>query len=386
MSSSAPSSLPSTPPSLDSPALLPPLGIASLSLGACTAGHTLPAKIAAAAAEGFSSLELFDLDWQDYRDTFAAENGYPTPCVEGDAASHAAAASLARLARDAGVSFSCWQPLRNFEGFVDPAEREKARRYAKGILDVMCALGTDLLLCCTTSTPAPATSGALEDCAADLAWLADEAARYTPPIRIMYEGLSFGAHRQRWQDAWEVVEKADRPNLGICLDSFNTLALEWADPYQPTGRLSDDVDEKLEENMQELVRRVPGDKIFFYQVADGRFMSPPLTPPSDPSIPRIRPWSRSHRLFPLESSLGAYLPVARFSDAVVATGYSGPWSLEVFNDSLSEEGEQVPRQHAQRAMKGVARAAREAYERAGKLCEERRKRTGITLLLRDAAC
>lgn len=93
-------------------------------------------------------------------------------------------------------------------------------------------------------------------------------------------------------------------------------------------------------------------------------MSPPLTPPTDPSVPRLRPWSRSHRLFPLEYSLGAYLPVDRFSDAVVATGYSGPWSLEVFNDSLNEEGKLVPQQHAHRGMKGLHLAASQAYERA----------------------
>jgi 4-hydroxyphenylpyruvate dioxygenase len=89
-----------------------------------------------------------------------------------------------------------------------------------------------------------------------------------------------------------------------------------------------------------------------------------MTPPTDPSVPRLRPWSRSHRLFPLERSLGAYLPVDRFSDAVIATGYSGPWSLEVFNDSLNDEGKLVPQQHAERGMKGLHLAATQAYERA----------------------
>ncbi|BGP20981.1 hypothetical protein JCM10213_000192 [Rhodosporidiobolus nylandii] len=372
-SSSAPSSLPSTPPStapsdIESPfPTLPPLGIASLSLGSCSAGHTLRSKLAAAAAAGFTSLELFDLDWQDFRDAYARENGYAVPAKEGDEGSKEAARELRRMADEVGVKWSCWQPLRNFEGFVDEQKRQEARDYAKGILDVLPLLGVDLLLCCTTSTAAPATTGDLSRCAADLAWLADEAASYTPPIRIMHEGLSFAAHRRSWQDAWEVLREADRPNLGLCLDSFNTLALEWADPYMEGGKQKD-ADERLEKNMQELVATVPGDKIYLYQVADGRLMAPPLTPPSDPSIPLIRPWSRSHRLFPLERSLGAYLPVERFSDAVVATGYTGPWSLEVFNDSLAEEGEGVPREHAKRGMEGLRRAAREAYERAGKIC------------------
>ncbi|GAA5826725.1 hypothetical protein JCM3770_002519 [Rhodotorula araucariae] len=371
-SSSAPNSLPSTPPALASLAALrqrplPPFGIASLSLGSCDS-HPLERKLAAAAEHGFASIELFDLDWQRFRDEFAREHAFSLPCAEGDAASVAAAQALAALCRRYGVAVSCWQPLRNFEGFVGEDDEREARAYAKGILDIMPILGTDLLLCCTTSTPAPRTTASLDKAVADLRWLADLAATYSPPIRVMYEGLSFGAHRRSWQQAWEVVEHADRPNLGLCLDSFNTLALEWADPYAEDGRLGPDVDDKLEDNLAELVRRVPGDKIFFYQVADGRFMSPPLTAPSDPSVPRIRPWSRSHRLFPLEHALGAYLPVSRFSDAVVATGYAGPWSLEVFNDSLAETGVEVPSEHARRGIEGLRRAASEAYERAAARC------------------
>lgn len=92
----------------------------------------------------------------------------------------------------------------------------------------------------------------------------------------MYEGLSFAAHRRSWQDVWEIVEAANRPNLGICLDSFNTLALEWADPYAISGLVSPNVDALLQANMEELVRRVPGEKIFFYQVAVSVVSVPPL--------------------------------------------------------------------------------------------------------------
>ncbi|KAM0787156.1 hypothetical protein ACM66B_006407 [Microbotryomycetes sp. NB124-2] len=342
---------------------MPSLGIASLSLGSFE-HHSLPDKLAAAADAGFESIELFDNDWWDFRDSYAAAHGLPKCQHDGDSVSRFAAAALGDLVKSFGLEISCWQPLRQFEGFVAENDRQEARNFAKGILDIMPLLGTSLLLCCTNSAPAPQTTGDLEACAADLAWLADEAATYSPPIRIMYEGLSFGTHRQSWQDAWQVVEAANRPNLGLCLDSFNTLALEWADPYSPSGRLASDVDERLAANMKELVARVPGDRIFFYQVADGRFMSPPMSPPTDPSVPRIRPWSRSSRLFPLEKERGAYLPVEQFSDAVVKTGYTGPWSIEVFNDSLADQDPSVPQQHAQRAMKGLSQAVREATSRS----------------------
>lgn len=370
MSYSPPNSVPSTPPSNTtglSTSFLPPLGIATLSLGSCDAGHTLEAKLEAAAATGFNSVELFDNDWYNYRDAFAKERGYPLPAEEGDLASREAAKELGNLAKRLNLRFSCFQPLRAFEGFVQEEDRRHAKAHAKGILDIMPLLETDLVLVCSTTNPAPQTTGDLDRAVADLAWLADLAATYSPPIRVMYEALSFGAHRRRWQDVWAVIERVNRPNLGLCLDSFNTLAFEWADPYSSTGRKSDDVDEKLEKNMEELLRRVPGDKIFFYQVADGKYMTTPLTPPSDPTVPLLRPWSRSCRLFPLEHSLGAYLPVERFSDAVIRTGYKGPWSIEVFNDSLSEKGAQVPYDHARRGFEGLRTAAIDAFVRAGKL-------------------
>ncbi|PRQ75671.1 Xylose isomerase-like, TIM barrel-containing protein domain-containing protein [Rhodotorula toruloides] len=319
--SSAPNSLPSTPPALASPptTLFPPvpvpLGIASLSLGSCES-HSLASKIRSAAEQGFANIELFDLDWQDFRDRFARENGYAVPCKEGDEASRAAAREVARLCRDAGVEISCWQPLRTFEGWVDEDDEREAREYAKGILDILPLLGTDLVLCCSTTAPASRTTPSLDKAVSDLRWLADLAATYSPPIRIMYEGLSFGTHRRSWQDVWEVVERADRPNLGICLDSFNTLALEWASPYTRSGRLSDDVDDKLEKNMRELVRRVPGDKVRpalpllhalpsdppFRRSSSTKSPTPvscplpsrlPPTPPSPPSVPGRVPTASS---------------------------------------------------------------------------------------------
>lgn len=259
-SSSPSSSLPSTPPSTSSLKLHPPLGIASVSLGSCE-HHRLEDKIRAAALAGFASIELFDLDWQRYRDEYARAHGYDLPCEEGGAASRAAARLLGDLCREEGIKISCWQPLRKFEGWVQPEDEQKARKYAKGVLDLLPALGTDLVLCCTTSAPATETTASLEKAASDLAWLADLAATYSPPIRVMYEALSFATHRQRWQDAWAVVERADRPNLGLCVDAFNTLAREWADPYSSSGRRSDTVDQELERNMAELVSRVSGDKV-----------------------------------------------------------------------------------------------------------------------------
>ncbi|KAJ5492492.1 hypothetical protein N7453_010589 [Penicillium expansum] len=77
-------------------------------------------------------------------------------------------------------------------------------------------------------------------------------------------------------------------------------------------------------------------------------------PPTDPETPSLLPWSRSHRLYPLEQSRGAYMPVELVAAAVLATGYRGPISLEVFSASLNQPGETVPAEHASRGIKGLS--------------------------------
>ena len=90
--------------------------------------------------------------------------------------------------------------------------------------------------------------------------------------------------------------QADHPALGICLDSFHILSRGG----DPAG-----------------IDAIPGEKIFFLQLADA---------------PHLRmdvlQWSRHYRCFPGQ---GAF-DVAGFAAHVLAAGYRGPLSLEVFND------------------------------------------------------
>lgn len=83
-------------------------------------------------------------------------------------------------------------------------------------------------------------------------------------------------------------------------------------------------------------------------------------------------WSRSSRLFPFEQDKGGYLPVREFTETVVnRLGWKGDWwSLEVFNDSLSEERAEVPQEHAERGvaslrtLKAELEASKEKEEKA----------------------
>src|SRR5579871_3575982 len=64
---------------------------------------------------------------------------------------------------------------------------------------------------------------------------------------------------------------------------------------------------------------VPGNKIFFVQFADA------------PTL-RMEPlqYSRHHRNFPYQGQF----PLTEFVKALNATGYQGPFSLEIFNDEF----------------------------------------------------
>jgi len=70
-------------------------------------------------------------------------------------------------------------------------------------------------------------------------------------------------------------------------------------------------------------------------------------------MPAMMIWSRSSRLYPCEREKGAFMPVSDFVKAVMNARYNGPWSIEVFNKSLQEQGEQVEQEHSVRARSGL---------------------------------
>lgn len=242
-------------------------GIATVSISG-----NLEEKIDAIAAAGFDGIEIFEQDFiADIR----------TPRAVGD-----------RI-RAAGLEVMLFQPFRDFEGLPEPL-RAKAFDRMERKFDVMQELGCDLVLVCSSAHPK--ALGGIDRAAADFAELGSRAA--ARGLRIGYEALAWGTHVNDHRDAWEIVRRADHPNVGLILDSFHTLG-RGIDP--------------------ETIRRIPGDKIFFVQLADA---------------PRIDMdllyWSRHFRNMPGEGDLA----ITAFMQAVMATGYSGPISLEIFNDQF----------------------------------------------------
>ena len=231
---------------------------------------TLPDKLEAAARAGFDGVEVMEADLLAFEDP---------------------PAEVRRIAFELGLTIDLYQPFRDFEAMPGPQRARNLDR-AERKFDIMEALGTDLLLVCSNTQAA-----ALDDdarAAADLRAMAERAA--SRGLRVGFEALSWGRHVRTWRHAWRIVEMAGHPALGLIVDSFHTLALR-DDP----GGLAD----------------VPGERIFFVQLADAprREMD-------------VLSWSRHFRNFPGQGDL----PVDAFVRAVLASGYAGPLSLEVFND------------------------------------------------------
>jgi 4-hydroxyphenylpyruvate dioxygenase len=242
------------------------------SIATVSISGNLPEKLEAIAAAGFDGIEIFEQD-------FIAHDGNPREV--GD------------LIRSMGLDITLFQPFRDFEGLPEPL-RAKAFDRAERKFDLMQDLGTDLVLICSSCHPD--ALGGIDRAAADFHDLGDRAAKRG--LRVGFEALAWGKHVNDHRDAWEVVRRADHANVGLILDSFHTLARK-IDP--------------------ETIRRIPGDKIFFVQLADAPLIDMDLLY-----------WSRHFRNMPGEGDLA----VTDFMKAVMATGYSGPISLEIFNDQF----------------------------------------------------
>ena len=242
------------------------------SIATVSLSGTLPEKLEAAAAIGFDGVEIFENDLLTF-------DGSPE--------------EVRAIAGNLGLAITIFQPFRDFEAMPEPRRAQNLDR-AERKFDVMQALGTDLVLVCSNTHAAT-----LDDdsrAMADLAAMAERAQRRG--LRVGYEALAWGRHVNRWRRAWTIVQAANHPALGLIVDSFHTLAVE--DDFAG-------------------IADVPGEKLFFVQLAD----APKLAMDS-------LSWSRHFRNFPGQGQL----PVAEFLRAALATGYAGPLSLEVFNDEF----------------------------------------------------
>lgn len=242
------------------------------SIATVSLSGTLPEKLEAIAAAGFDGVEIFENDLLYY-------DGSPR--------------EIKQMCADLGIAITLFQPFRDFEGCRRdrlPRNLERAERK----FDLMQELGTDLVLVCSNASAD--SIGDEQILIDDLRLLAEHAG--ARGLRIGYEALAWGRHVNTWQQVWNIVRQADHPNLGVLLDSFHTLSLK-GDPSA--------------------IAEIPGDKIFFVQMADAPILAMD-----------VLEWSRHFRCFPGQGEFD--LP--GFLAPIIKSGYTGPLSLEIFNDGF----------------------------------------------------
>ncbi len=257
----------------------------------CLSG-SLVGKLHACAEAGFDGVEIFEPD-------LVAAPESPE--------------EIRALAERLGLSLDLHQPFRDAEG-VEEEEFARVLHRAEAKLALMERLGIGTLLVC--SNVATATIDDDDVSAGQLRRLGDLAARRG--IRIAFEALAWGRYVDDYRRAWRIVELADHPAVGTCLDSFHILS-----------RGHDPAD----------IAKIPGEKIFFLQLAD----APALTMD-------LLSWSRHHRLFPGEGSFD----LTGFLRHVLAAGYAGPLSLEVFNDTFRQTDPARTARQALRSLRWLA--------------------------------
>lgn len=338
-------SLPSPPTSVTDSRWQP--AIATVSLGAAHL-HSITAKINAAAQHGQQGLELFHDDLAQLAKTLRqscetdASAGRTDREYEIDAA-HA----IRDLCAERGLHVLALQPFRHYEGLLDLDQHAQRIDELKHWVQLCKILGDDLFILIPSSFLDPSEiTGDRDRLVADLAQAADVAF----PIRIAYEALAWGTYINTWEESWSIVQRANRPNLGICLDTFNIAARVWADPSSPDGRLPAHADEDLQRSMDRLVREIDPDRVMMVQLADGERVDPQSAFLRAPGLPKLLAWSRNARLFPCEEERGGYLPIREVADACLnGLAYTGWVSMEVFSRTTQEDRPSVPSEHAARA-------------------------------------
>ncbi len=200
-----------------------------------------------------------------------------------------------------GLRVTGFQVLRDFEGLSGHLHDYKVD-IAKSMLEMCAALDCRVMLACSsTSTHA---SQDLDAIAGDLRKLAMLAVPLN--IKVAYEGLSWGRTINEFTTAWDVVCRADAPNLGLGFDSFHMVASKTP--------------------LEELEMLDP-QKIFLVQLAD--FMWTEAR-----SFEERMATARHFRVFPGE---GVHSDaIAELVIRLDALGYRGDYSFEVFNDDYQQ--------------------------------------------------
>ncbi|KAH7134087.1 xylose isomerase-like protein [Dactylonectria macrodidyma] len=318
--------------------------ICTMSLGRCFAGHSLPHKLDMAQKYGFQGIEVF------YEDLADLAKSYPGGDTDENQLS--AAREIRQLCDARNLEIICLQPFMHFGGIADRAEHRRRLQELQLWFQLSHILGTDLILFPSSFLSPDHVLDDMDLTVADFTEAADMGLQESPPIRFAMEALCWGTRIDTWEGSWEIVQRVDRPNFGVCLDSYNILGRIYADPASPTGRTQNYEDDTMN-SIKRMLSDVDVSKLFLLQVADGERLAQPLDekhPFYNAEQPTRMSWSRNARLFYGEPQYGGYLPVKQVLRTIVqGLGFEGWLSFEVFNRRLTETDKAVPEEMARRA-------------------------------------
>jgi len=318
--------------------------------------HDLPSKLEAISAAGFEAIELSMPDILSYAEKL---NGKQPDPKDFDTLVEVGK-EIKKLTQKYNLKILMLQPFSNFEGWIkgkQDEQRNDAWERARGWSRIMEAVGTDMLQ--VGSSDAPGISTSFEDSASDLAELADMLAEKN--FRIAYENWCWSTHATSWKDVWTIIKLANRQNLGLCLDTFQSAGGEWGDPRTQNGLLQDvsskdEIEKHWQASLKEMSETIPAEKIFLLQISDAYKMDPAIPDKVDDSGLRPRgQWSHDYRPLPYD---GGYLPIVDFLKATLATGFKGWLSIEVFDGQGPEKYDGM-QPFAEKAMKSVDRMVKE---------------------------
>jgi len=225
-----------------------------------------------------------------------------------------------------GLRVTGFQVLRDFEGLSGHLHDYKVD-IARSMIEMCAALGSRVMLACSSTSVH--ASDEREHIARDLRKLAMMALPFG--IQVAFEGLSWGRHINDCIGAWDVVQRADAPNLGLGIDSYHSFATKT-----PVEAL-DGVDPA---------------KIFLVQLSDFMWQE-------TRTVEERIDTARHFRVFPGEGVHSDQ--IVRLVRTLDGMGYRGDYSFEVFNDDY----QQLPLATvAQRAQKSATWLAADVLRRA----------------------
>lgn len=206
-----------------------------------------------------------------------------------------------RAVRDSGLRPTGFQVLRDFEGLSGHLHGYKVD-IAKSMLEMCAALGSRVLLACSSTSRH--ASEDFDDIARDLRKLAMLAVPLG--IRVAFEGLSWGRTINEYTTAWDVVQRADCPNLGVGIDSFHIFAAKTP---------------------LDAIEMIDPQRIYLVQLSDFMWNE-------TPTFEERMTTARTFRVFPGEGVHSEAL--ADLVQRLHRIGYRGDYSFEVFNDDYQQ--------------------------------------------------